>query len=79
MKDEVLTNLYALSKDAQKVWVKAGQPSTGPEFDEMCRLRREVRQRVRFSAGKTERLRIRRRHRMFAIGHRCRFKSPIKN
>ena len=47
-------NLCALSKDAWKVWVNAGQPSSGPEFDEKCRLRCEVRQTVRFNAGKAE-------------------------
>ena len=46
--------MCALSKDGQKVWVKAGQPSSRPEFVEKCRLRREVRQRVRFNAGKAE-------------------------
>ena len=50
--------LCALSRDAWKVWVKAGQPLSGQEFGENCRLRREVRQRVRFCAGKTERLRL---------------------
>ena len=28
LKDEVLNNLCALSMDARKVWVKAGQPSS---------------------------------------------------
>ena len=59
--------------------MKAGQPPSGQEFEEKCRLRHEVRQRVRLSACKAERLRIRRRHHMFATGHRCRFKTPIKN
>ena len=36
------------------MWVKARQPSSGPEFDEKNRLRCEVRQTVRFSAGKAE-------------------------
>ena len=64
-KDEVLNNLCALSKNARKVWVKVGRPPSGPEFDEKCRLRREVWKR--FCAGKAERLRIRRRDRMYCI------------
>ena len=44
-KDEVLNNLCAQSKNAWKVWVKAGRPPSRPEFDEKHRLRCEVRQK----------------------------------
>ena len=53
-KDEVLNSLCAQSKNAWKVWAKAGRPPSGPEFDEKCRLRREVRWRVRFCAASTQ-------------------------
>ena len=58
-KDEVLNNLCAQSKYAWEVWIEAGRPSSRPEFDEKCRLRRKVRKKVRSCAAKVERLKLR--------------------
>ena len=43
---------------------------------EKCRLRCEVRNRVRSCVAKTERLKIRKRNRMFITCRTCRFKTP---
>ena len=47
-KDAVLSHLCAQSSAARKVWKLAGTPSEGPLFEDKGRLRRAVRQRVRF-------------------------------
>ena len=45
---------------------------------EKCRLRRDVRKRVRFCAARDERVKIRKRDRMFEKGHSNRFRAPKK-
>ena len=75
-KDDILSRLCAQSSAARKAWKLAGTPSEGPLFEEKGRLRRAVRQRVRFCAARAERQRIQRRDRLFAVGDRNRFRAP---
>ena len=64
-KDDILSRLCAQSRAARASWKEACAPQEGPLYDEKGRLRRAVRQRVRYCAAKAERLRIQRRDRLF--------------
>ena len=77
-KDKQLSDLCENSRKARDCWKKAGRPRSGPLYEEKSRLRCEVRRRVRFCAGKAERLKIRKRDRLFETGHKCRFETPRK-
>ena len=77
-KDKQLSDLCEGSWQARKLWVEAGRPQGGPLYDEKCRLRRDVRKRVRFCAARDERVKIRKRDRMFEKGHSNRFRAPKK-
>ena len=57
-KDKLLSDLR------ENCWKKAGRPRSGPLYEEKSRLRCEVRRRVRFCAGKAERLKISKRERL---------------
>ena len=74
-KDDILSRLCAQNRAACAAWKEAGTPQEGPLYDEKGRLRRAVRQRVRYCAAKAERLCIQRRDRLFAKIEKNRFRS----
>ena len=57
-RDDILSRLCTQSRAARAAWKEAGAPQEGPLYDEKGRLRRAVRQRVRYCAAKAGRLRI---------------------
>ena len=78
MKDDVLSRLCAQSRAAWRVWKEAGSPWEGLLFEQMNKLRREVRKRVHYCAAMTERRRVQRREMMFRNHDSSRFRIPGK-
>ena len=66
-KDDTLLTLSVQSRTACSRWLESGRPLSGPLYEEKCRLRWAVRQRVCFCAARAERRRVQRREKLFAL------------
>ena len=75
-RDPTLAALCVKSRLARGKWKAAGSPREGSLFEEKCKLRREVRRRVRFCAAQRKKSQLRSREKKFASGDNTRFRRP---
>ena len=77
-KDATLSALCSQSRSARQKWRENGSKPEGPLYDEKCRLKREVKKRLRYCTAQAENRRLARREKMFSSSHTDRFKLPGK-